>query len=235
MDAAILAGGLATRLQGVAGGLPKCLVEIQGKPFLHHQLEYLRRFGVTRVVMLVGHLSEQVEAYLGDGSAYGLEVAYAHERAPLGTAGAIKNAAPLLPETFLVLNGDTLVDLDLAAFIEAHRARSGAICSMALCQMDDVSDYGSVEVDVGGTITAFLEKQPLKRPGLVNAGVYCFSSRVLDFIPVETKVSTETEVLPALLARRECIAGFTFKGVFVDIGTPDRLNLAQTHFLFGNE
>lgn len=233
MVAAILAGGLATRLRDVVEDRPKCLVEIQGKPFLQHQIEYLHRFGVTRVVMLVGHLSDQIEAFLGNGARYGLDVCYVYESSPLGTAGAVKNAESLLPESFLVFNGDTLVDLDLGALIKAHEARPDAIGTIALCEMDDVSDYGSVQVSPDGHVTAFLEKQPHRRPGLVNAGVYCFRSRALAYIPANTNVSTETEFLPKLLAHGERLTAFVFKGVFVDIGTPDRLNLAQTHFLFG--
>ena len=233
MVAAILAGGLATRLRGVVEDRPKCLVEIQGKPFLQHQIEYLRRFGVTRVVMLVGHLGDQIEAFLGDGAPFGVDVRYAYEPLPLGTAGAIKNAEHMLEESFLVLNGDTLVDLDLDAFIKTHHAHPDAIGTMALCRMDDASDYGSVQIDGDGFVTAFLEKQPYKRPGLVNAGIYCFRSRALDYVPSNAKVSTETEFLPKLLAHGERLTAFVFKGVFIDIGTPDRLNLAQTHFLFG--
>lgn len=230
--AAILAGGLATRLQSVVSDRPKCLVEIQGRPFIDYQFAYLRRHGIREVVMLVGHLGDQVEDYLGDGAAQGMSVAYAWEDEPLGTAGALKNAEDLLDVPFVLLNGDTLFELDLGAFIAFHKKQGRPAASIALCEMEDISDYGSVDIDAEHSVTGFREKQKRHAAGLVNAGVYCVEPRMLDHIPSGKKYSTETELLPGRVAAGERLAGYPFRGSFVDIGTPNRLQLAQEHLLF---
>jgi NDP-sugar pyrophosphorylase family protein len=230
--AAILAGGLATRLRGIVDDRPKCLVEVNGRAFLEYQLRHLRRHGFDRIVMLIGHQGEQVVDFLGDGSRLGVEVLYSRESEPLGTAGAMKRAEALLNEPFLLLNGDTMAEVDLRALYAFHCTQPAALVTMALCEMDDASDYGSVVVDAAGRVMGFQEKRPRRRPGLVNAGVYCFSPRVFSYIPAGKKASTETDLLPALIEKGEPICGFCFRGVFVDIGTGDRLAQAQAHSLF---
>jgi NDP-sugar pyrophosphorylase family protein len=230
--AAILAGGLATRLRSVVSDKPKCLVEIQGRPFIDYQFAYLRRHGIREVVMLVGHLGDQIEDYLGDGKRQDMAVAYAWEDAPLGTAGALQNAKDHLDAPFVLLNGDTIFDLDLGAFMAFHQDQGKPIGSIALCAMEDISDYGSVTIDDGNTVTAFREKRADHEPGLVNAGVYCFESAMIDRIPECQRYSTETDLLPGCVEAGVRLAGYPFRGSFVDIGTPDRLDLAQGHFLF---
>ena len=123
---AILAGGLATRLGDVTKKIPKALLEIAGKPFIDYQLQLLREAGVTRVVMCIAHLADQIEGVLGDGSAYGLEIAYSHdERGPngelLGTGGALRNALPLLGDEFLVMYGDSWLPIDFNLVEGKHR------------------------------------------------------------------------------------------------------------------
>ena len=110
---AILAGGLATRLGDVTKTIPKALLDIAGKPFIAYQLELLRAAGVTKVVMCIAHLADQIEAVLGDGHAYGLEIAYSHDKL-LGTGGALRNALPLLGDEFLVMYGDSYLLCDYA-------------------------------------------------------------------------------------------------------------------------
>ena len=130
------------------------------------------------------------------------------------------------------MNGDTLVDIDLLALCAFHAEHPDTLATVALCEMDDTSDYGNVMVDTQGRIIAFHEKQKEGKAGLANAGVYCFSPSILDHITTGKRVSIETELLPELLAGKKLILGFPFKGAFVDIGTAERLKLAQTHSLF---
>jgi len=233
MKAAILAGGLATRLQGVVDDRPKCLVEINGRPFLWHLLRRVRDAGFVQAVMLVGHRSEQIAAYLGNGSAFGLDVAYTVEPAPLGTAGALKHAEALLPEPFLLLNGDTLIDMDLASLRDAHASDTERAGTMALCRMADASTYGSVVTGPSGRVERFEEKRPEAAPGLVNAGAYVMSPKVFEYIPSGGPCSVERDLLPALLTHGEKVLGLVFEGEFVDIGTVDRLTKATRHRLFG--
>jgi N-acetyl-alpha-D-muramate 1-phosphate uridylyltransferase len=150
---AILAGGLATRLGDVTKTIPKALLDIAGKPFIVHQLALLRAAGVTRVVMCIAHLADQIEAVLGDGSSFGLEVSYSHDkRGPngelLGTGGALRNALPLLGDEFLVMYGDSYLLCDYAAITAAWRA-SGKLGLMTVFKNDGQYDTSNVEMRDG--------------------------------------------------------------------------------------
>lgn len=181
--------------------------------------------------MLVGHLGAQIEAFAGNGSRYGLHIEYAYETEPLGTAGAIKNAEAFLRSDFLALNGDTLTAIPLDDFFHYHLSHGGA-ATIALCEMDDVADYGSVLVNNRAQVTGFREKRNQHRPGLVNAGVYAFSGSIHQWIPGGAKYSVETELFPKLLASSVKVQGFRQPASFLDIGTPERLRHAQRHPLF---
>jgi len=120
IPAALLAGGLASRLRPITVTMPKALVDVCGRPFIDHQLALLRRNGIRRVVLCLGHLGDQVERYLGDGAAHGIEIRYSHDGRPLlGTGGALRRAAPLLGEVFWVMYGDSYMDIDYRAVLAA--------------------------------------------------------------------------------------------------------------------
>lgn len=225
-EAAILAGGLATRLHGVADERPKCLVEVNGRPFITYLLDRIRHAGLTSVCMLVGYRAEAVRTFLGTGDAHGLRITYSEEPEPLGTAGAVKHAAGLLDDTFVLMNGDTLSDVDLGALYDVPGN------ALALCAMDDTRDYGRVDTDADGCVTAFREKTEATGPGLVNAGIYRITRELVDRIPAGRAYSMETELLPGALADGIALQGYPFSGAFVDIGTPDRLAAAHAHPLF---
>lgn len=144
---AILAGGLATRLGDVTKTVPKALLDIGGKPFIAYQLELLRAAGVTKVVMCIAHLADQIEAVLGDGSAYGLEVAYSHDPL-LGTGGALRNALPLLGDEFLVMYGDSYLLCDYAGITRAWQT-SGKLGLMTVYKNDGQYDASNVEMRDG--------------------------------------------------------------------------------------
>ena len=150
---AILAGGLATRLGEVTRTIPKALLDIHGTPFIVHQLALLRAAGVTKVVMCIAHLADQIEAVLGDGHAYGLEISYSHDkRGPngelLGTGGALRNALPLLGDEFLVMYGDSYLLCDYAAITAAWRA-SSKLGLMTVYKNDGQYDTSNVEMRDG--------------------------------------------------------------------------------------
>jgi N-acetyl-alpha-D-muramate 1-phosphate uridylyltransferase len=147
---AILAGGLATRLGDVTKTIPKALLDIAGKPFIAYQLELLRAAGVTKVVMCIAHLADQIEAVLGDGHAYGLEIAYSHDKL-LGTGGALRNALPLLGDEFLVMYGDSYLPCDYAAIAAAWQA-SGKLGLMTVYKNDGRYDASNVEMRDGHVV-----------------------------------------------------------------------------------
>ena len=221
MKALILAGGLGTRLRPIVGNRPKSMAQIGGQPFLAYQLDLLRRQGFTEVILCTGHMSQAIEEYFGDGGDFGVRITYSLEEKPLGTAGAIKNAAHLVDSAFLVLNGDTYVQGDLWDLIRFHRDK-GALATIGLSRAGDPSRSGLVQVDRAGRVERFIEKDSV--PGdcdTVSAGVYVFEPAILDFIPADRNISLELEVFPHLVEVQAPLYGCTLGGYFVDIGTPE--------------
>lgn len=214
MIAVILAGGEGTRLRPLTEWLPKSLLPIANRPFLEHQIEHLRRHGVTRVVLSCGYLPEPIRDHFGDS------LEYAIEPQPLGTGGAIGFAAGGISETFVVCNGDVLTGLDLTALIDLHRARS-ARATIALHRVDDPSAYGLVRTEGDGAVTAFVEKPP---PGTadvdtINAGTYVLEPDVLGLIEPDRMVSVEREVFPRLIG--DGLYARVDGAAWRDIGTPE--------------
>lgn len=214
--ACILAGGLGTRLRPLTDALPKPMVPVAGKPFLEHQLAALAGAGVRDFVLAVRYHWESIRDHFGDGSAFGWRVRYSVEPEPLGTGGALAHALPLLPERFLVLNGDTYLDLDWAAFLADTWADEGFAGCIAVRNVPDTSPYGSVDIE-GRTVRGFREKVASTGAGLVNAGLYAFERRTL--AGRTGAFSLERDVLP-----HAPLAAHPIAGNFVDIGTFDRLD-----------
>jgi mannose-1-phosphate guanylyltransferase len=221
MQAVILAGGEGTRLRPLTSTIPKPVVPLADRPFIVHMLEWLKGHGVDDVVLSCGFLASGVRNVLGDGEALGLRIRYVEESHPLGTAGPVKLAEPLLDERFLVLNGDVLTDLDVSAQIAAHE-RTGAKATLALIGVEDPSAYGLVRLDEDGAVREFVEKPPADQidTNLINAGCYVIEREVLDRIQPDTKTSFEREVFPSLIGSG--LHGFPQSGYWLDIGTPER-------------
>ena len=210
-------GGLGTRLGELTRETPKPLLSVSGRPFLAHMVDELRRFGFEHVLLLAGFSGRLVEAALGHHE----DVTVRVEPEPLGTAGALRFAADDLQPEFLLLNGDSLFDInvwDLAAFAPE------ATAAMALRPVADAQRYGAVSLE-GRRVRAFLAKGAAG-PGLINGGVVRLSRRVLDLIPAGRAVSLEAEIYPALAAQGE-LAGRTYDRPFIDIGVPADFARAQ--------
>lgn len=229
--AAILAGGAGSRLRDALGDRPKCLAEINGLPFIVYQLRQLRHFGFTRVLMLTGHGHDDVETYLGDGASFGVAISYCRESKPTGTAGAVRDARGLLNERFLLLNGDTLADCDLAGMFDAH---PDAAATIAVSEVRAPGDFGRVRFGEDRRISSFDEKPADGQASYVSAGVYCVNPDICDYIPSEGAASLELDVFPALLQQDAPVFAYPCDGFF-DIGTPERLAEAQGHAYFQPE
>jgi D-glycero-alpha-D-manno-heptose 1-phosphate guanylyltransferase len=229
LTSVILAGGLGTRLRASIGDLPKPLAPINGRPFLEYLLQWLRRQGLTRVVLCVGYRHELIEAYFGDGTALGMQISYSVEEKPLGTGGALANARAFLGSTFLVMNGDTFFDADLAPLLAAHRAYE-VPATMSLVSVPDTTRYGAVVLDADGYITRFTEKGRSGQ-GQINAGVYALSFSIFDRFPPQLPISLENNVF-TLLAQQHQLRGCLLHGYHIDIGTPEsfaEFNRIQQH------
>jgi len=175
--------------------------------------------------MCTGHLAEQIENEFGDGRAWDVAIEYSRESEALGTAGAIKLAEPYLREVtdFLVLNGDSFLEVDFHEFVRFHRGHGGLV-SIAVWRARNASRYGTVRMGASGRVTAFAEKTGNDAPGLINAGVYVFSRAVLGNIP-EAPASLERNVFPQLLDHG--VYALEQHGMFIDIGTPEDYAHAQ--------
>ena len=235
MQALILAGGLGTRLRELVNDRPKPMAEIAAdKPFLEYQIEYLRNYGITEIVLCVGYLWEKIQEYFGDGEKLGVKIFYAVEKELLGTGGAIKNAEKYIDSPFMVLNGDSFFDADIDAMADFHFAKRKSfenyVGTMALTEVENRSAYGSIIRDENEIVTTFKEKSPeLNSPGLINAGVYLLEPKILEMIPAGRKVSLEKEIYPKLLEKRLRLGGFASNVFFVDIGTPEGFHRFQEY------
>ncbi|HEX8074431.1 MAG TPA: NDP-sugar synthase [Thermoleophilaceae bacterium] len=220
MQALVLAGGEGTRLRPLTLSVPKPVMPLAGRPFLTFMLDWLGRHGVDEAILSCGFKSEEVERVLGDRHG-AVALRYVVEEEPLGTAGPMRLAADLglLGDRVLVLNGDTLTDLDLTAEIDRHE-RTGAVGTLALVAVRDTSSYGCVPTGDDGRVEAFLEKTPSPPTNRINAGAYVLEREVVDRIPSGRAVSFETEVFPSLVG--EGLYGYHAEGYWIDIGTPER-------------
>lgn len=222
-QAVILAGGLGTRLGNIAQDCPKPILPVSGKPFLAYLIENLKRFGINNFVLCVGHLGERVEKTLGDGSGLDVRISYSVEKVPLGTGGCVKNAIQYLDDQFLVLNGDTLFDINYSDFLSRHSNLKSQGLHMALRKVDDVSRYGAIQLK-GSHVTSFQDKT-LQGPGWINGGVYVMSKSAVEGFP-DGKFSIENEYFPTLASEGE-LFGTKYEGFFIDIGIPETYERAQ--------
>lgn len=226
MRAFVLAGGLGTRLKPRFGDLPKGIAPVAGRPFLAHLLEWLGRHGLRDVVICAGHGAGEVRGALGDGGAYGVDLAYSVEPEPLGTGGALRLAEPLVTGPSLVANGDTLLECDPWR-LERARWDCGALGAVALYRVDDARSRGRVELE-GQRIRRFVEKDAsFEGPAWVNGGLYAFSPVLWRRLP-EGVSSLERDILPALAAEGRLV-GLRVEGEFHDIGTPESWARAERH------
>jgi D-glycero-alpha-D-manno-heptose 1-phosphate guanylyltransferase len=223
--AVLLVGGLGTRLQSVVQGTPKPMAVVGERPFLELLVRQLRYQNIRRLVMCTGYRAQEIEHDLGDGRSWDVTIEYSREPEALGTAGAVKFAEPFLREVsdFLVMNGDSFMEMDFRQLICFHR-KSGGIATMAVFRTRNEMRYGTVQVRPDGVVSGFAEKTNADPNGLVNAGVYVFNRRILEHIP-EGPSSLERDVFPKLLTQG--VYAFEQRGVFIDIGTPEDYARAQ--------
>jgi mannose-1-phosphate guanylyltransferase len=224
----LLVGGFGTRLSPLTNKTPKPMLPIANLPVTEHQLLVAKAAGITKVVLATAYLAETFTPYFGDGSKWGMELKYALETEPLGTGGAIRNAAGLIfpeileNEPIVVFNGDVLSRHNLTAQIELHQASSASV-TLHLVSVEDARPYGCVPFDETGRVTDFLEKMDNPITNTINAGCYVFSPQVIQEIELGKVVSVEREVFPELLKAGKVIQAFVDDSYWLDMGTPKAL------------
>ena len=224
MDAIILAGGLGTRLKTVVNDVPKPMAIVNNKPFIYYVLNWLIQNGVTKIIMSIGYKWDVIHDYCGK-LWRGVPVEYSIEEKPLGTGGGILKALDLIQHpTTLVVNGDSLYNIELVKFLKYHQNSSNDV-SIALRKVKDGGRYGSVELAENGRITHFHEKTP-KTNCFINGGVYAIEKSALYNMEVPGKFSFEEEFLPSNLSDLK-IGGYSSNEFFIDIGVPEDFQKAQ--------
>jgi len=235
-QAVLLVGGVGTRLRPLTYLMPKALLPVLNRPLISYELELLGRSGVPDVLLAIGDRTSQLQAALGSGDSWGVDLTYVEEQRPLDTAGAIKNTQELLAGDFFVFNGDLILDCDLAEMARAHR-QSGALATILLRQVEDISHFGLVQRDERGFVTAFREKVEVDETGqrTINAGVYVMAAEVLDYIPVAETYSNEADLFPALLEAGLPILGHlpAQQGYWTDVGRLETYLAANRDLLSG--
>lgn len=238
ITAAILAGGLGTRLRPVVSDRPKVLAMVRGKPFLAYLLDQLVEAGIRRAVLLTGYRAEQVRDVFGHRYR-SIRLEYSVEASPLGTAGALRLALPklfllpLTPEargasTVLVMNGDSQCEVDLQKF-QAFHERESTDASLVVARASDSSRFGKVEISPDHRVASFFEKHEAGGPGWINAGIYLINRNLVEEVPPDRAVSLEREMFPAWVGRKK-LCGFHVGGAFLDIGTPESYVAAEEFF-----
>lgn len=222
-QAVILVGGKGTRLGALTASTPKPLLPVAGRPFLLHLLDRLAGAGFRDIHLLTGYLAEQFQPIVEQGPVMGLSVTCHAESSPVGTGGAVRQAAPFLAPQFLLLNGDSLFDIDLGQLTVPLPA--GSLGRVALRSVARTDRYGVVRLD-GDQITDFAATGDPDQPGLINAGLYWLDRQAAAGIPPGV-VSLEADVL-TVLARQGRLCGLAGDGYFIDIGVPADYARAQT-------
>jgi mannose-1-phosphate guanylyltransferase/phosphomannomutase len=228
MKAVVMAGGEGTRLRPLTSNQPKPMVPIVGKPCMEHILELLREHGMTEVIVTVAFLPQAIRGYFGDGETLGMEIGYSVEESPLGTAGSVRLAAKQLDETFLVISGDALCDVDLGALVAFHKER-GAAVTIGLKSVDNPLEFGIVVTDEEGKIERFLEKPSWGQvfSDTINTGIYVLEPEVLKHVPTDRPYDFSKELFPYLLEMGRPLYGFVMDGYWQDIGNLDQFRQAN--------
>lgn len=232
MKAVVMAGGEGTRLRPLTSNQPKPMVHLVNKPVIEHIFELLKKHDFTDTVVTLQFLPQLIKNYFGDGSDMGLNISYSIEDSPLGTAGSVKKAEAHLNETFIVISGDALTDIDLTEVIKFHKKKK-AIATIALKQVENPLEFGIVITDKKGRIERFLEKPSWGEvfSDTINTGIYVLEPEVFDYIPENTKFDFSKELFPMLLKDGKPLYGCVVSGYWCDIGNLNQYREAHTDVL----
>jgi mannose-1-phosphate guanylyltransferase/phosphomannomutase len=235
MKAVVMAGGEGTRLRPLTSNQPKPMVPIVGKPCMEHIVELLRSHGLTDIVVTLAFLPQTIRGYFGDGETLGVNIEYSVEETPAGTAGSVRLAGRALEDTFLVISGDALCDIDLGALVAFHREK-GAAVTIALKSVENPLEFGIVVTDEDGRVERFLEKPSWGQvfSDTINTGIYVLEPEVLRHVPADRPFDFSKELFPLLLEMGRPIYGYVCDGYWQDIGNLDQYRQANFDALDGS-
>ncbi len=230
-----MAGGEGSRLRPLTSHTPKPMLPLANRPMMEHIVGLLRDHGFTEIVVTVAFLANQIRTYFGDGSEFGVEITYATEEQPLGTAGSVRNAMDVLDERFLVISGDVLTDIDLSGIVAEHDAK-GALATIGLVAVDDPLEFGIVITREDGSIERFLEKPTWGQvfSDTINTGIFVLEPEIFGHIAEGRPVDFSGEVFPELLAQGKPVFGAVAEGYWEDVGTLEAYVRAHHDVLDGS-
>ena len=234
MKAVVMAGGSGSRLRPLTINRPKPMVPLVNKPVVVHILELLKKHGILDVVLTLQYMAEDIQDYLGDGSSLGMNIQYSIEEMPLGTAGSVKQAQALLDDTFVVVSGDAVTDIDLGKVIAYHHAKQ-SLATIALYRVANPLEYGVVIIDDQGRVRQFQEKPSWGDvvSDTVNTGIYVLEPKVLDYFQPETSFDFSKDLFPMLLAKGDPMYGHIVDGYWCDVGNIAEYMRASNDILAG--
>ncbi len=234
MKAVIMAGGEGTRLRPLTSNAPKPLLPLVNRPMMEHVVDLLKRHGIDEIVVTVAFMANAIREYFGDGSEFGVNIVYATEETPLGTAGSVRNAMQHLTERFVVISGDVLTDIDLGAIVEFHEAND-AMATIGLVHVENPLEFGIVITKEDGSIERFLEKPTWGQvfSDTINTGIFVCEPEIFDFIEPDRPVDFSGEVFPALLEKGRPLYGAIAEGYWEDVGTLESYVRAHKDILDG--
>ncbi len=218
--AIILCGGMGTKMRPFTYEMPKAMLPIHGRPLLEHTIELLKRYQITQIILSVGDLGDKIRDHFGSGEKFGVRTTYLRQPGAVGTGGALAMAEGMLQnETFLLMHGDILADIDLDDLISFHQ-ESDYVCSLALTSASNAADFGVAQVK-RNQIVAFDEKPDPKdsASNLVNAGIAICEPAIFALLPIRTPCSLENDVFHPMATQGK-LGGYFFAGKWFDIGTP---------------
>src|SRR5882762_3516511 len=234
MKAVVMAGGEGTRLRPLTSNQPKPMVPIVGKPCMEHIIELLKQHGLEDIVVTVAFLPQAIRSYFGGGETLGVDISYSVEESPLGTAGSVRLAAGRLDDTFLVISGDALCDVDLTKLVEFHKEKQASV-TIGLKSVDNPLEFGIVATDDEGRIERFLEKPSWGQvfSDTINTGIYVLEPEVLRHVPADRPYDFSKELFPLLLEMGRPLYGYAFEEYWQDIGNLDQFRQANFDALDG--
>jgi mannose-1-phosphate guanylyltransferase/phosphomannomutase len=228
VKAVVMAGGEGTRLRPLTSNQPKPMVPVVGKPCMEHIIELLREHGFEDVIVTVAFLPQAIRSYFGDGESLGANIEYSVEESPLGTAGSVRLASGKLDDTFVVISGDALTDVNLQKIVDFHREK-GAAVTIGLKSVENPLEFGIVVTDDEGRIERFLEKPSWGQvfSDTINTGIYVLEPEVLRHVPTDRPYDFSKELFPLLLEMGRPLYGYAFDEYWQDIGNLDQFRQAN--------
>lgn len=236
MKAVILAGGYGTRLWPLTLTRPKPMLLLGDKPAIHHIIEYLSSHGFDEIIITTNYLKNKIIEYFKSYPELDAKLIYSDEYFPLGTAGSVKNVANYLDDTFALIQGDNITDIDLMKMLEFHKKKRG-IATIALKEVEKPYLFGIAETNSDGQIILFKEKPNVDEcfSNTINTGIYILEPKILDYIPSKKEYDFAKNLFPQLLSDNKKLYGFKAEGFWIDIGTPEGYIEASNWLLSGLE